>query len=97
MKKSEALIQKISEQFRVSPATSKAIYEAVNKYDWECFCSQMGDYDHPEERTAALKKLNSFKGCYSPHFQKTINEIQAYMEASKEYNIHEMDKEMEDK
>ena len=90
MKKSEALIQKISEQFRVSPATAKAIYEAVYNYDREFLFS-------PEEREAALKKLNSFKNCYSPHFQKTINEIQAYMEASEEYNIHEMDKEMEDK
>lgn len=53
MKRSEAYIEEISKKFRMSPATAKAVYEAINKYDSDMFCSQMGDYDHPEERAAA--------------------------------------------
>ena len=95
MKKSEAYIEKLSKKFWIGIPTMKTIYEAINKYDWDCFCSQMGDYDHPGERVAAAKKLESFKGMYSANVRKTIDEIQEYMKSDDEYNIHEMDKEIE--
>lgn len=96
MKRSEAYIEEISKKFRMSPATAKAVYEAINKYDSDMFCSQMGDYDHPEERAAAEKKLNSFKNCYSETFQKVINQVQDFMKADENYNIHKMNEEMEE-
>lgn len=95
MKKSEAYIEKISKNFRVSTATAKVIYEAVNKYDWACFTSQMADdSDKPGERVEAEKALNRVKNQYSPEFQKVINAIQESMKTDSEYNIHEMDKEV---
>ena len=96
MKKSEAYIEKLSKKFMVGVPTMKSIYEAINKRDWDVFNSQMGDYDHPGERVAAEKKLNSFKNCYSPHFQKTINAVEDFMKSDDDYNIHEMDKEIEE-
>lgn len=96
MKKSEAYIEKISKEFRLSPATAKLTYEAIFKYDMACFCSFMADYDHPEERVAAEKELNRFKGMYSPEFQKVLNKVQQYMKDDSEYNIHEMDKDVDE-
>lgn len=94
MKRYEVYIQKLAKMFKISEATAKSIYEAINKYDVDVFCSYMADYDHPEERTEALEVLNKFKGLYSTEFQKTINAIQEYMDKDKEdYNIHEMRKE----
>lgn len=95
MKRSEAYIEKISKMFRLSPATAKTVYEEINKYDWACFCSQMGDYDQPGERVAAKKQLDRFKNFYSENFQKVINSVQEYMNNDEEYNIHSMDKEVE--
>lgn len=93
MKRSEAYIEKISKQFKISPATAKVLYDAINKYDWTCFCSYMADSgDKPGERVAAEKELNHVKNQYSTEFQKVINNIQSYMKSDTEYNIHEMDK-----
>ena len=94
MKKSEAYIEKLSMMFKTSLATTKVIYDAINTYDWKCFCSQMGDYDHPGERVEAEKELDRVKNQYSPEFQKVIDNIQSYMSSDTEYNIHEMDKEV---
>ena len=44
MKKSEAYIEKISKEFRLSPTTAKLTYEAIFKYDMACFCSYMALY-----------------------------------------------------
>lgn len=96
MKKKEAYIEKLSKKFMVGIPTMKSIYEAINKRDWDVFSSYMGDYDHPGERVAAGKKLNSFKSCYSPHFQKTINEVEDFMKSDNDYNIHKMDEEIEE-
>jgi hypothetical protein len=96
MKKSEAYIEKISKEFRLSPATAKVTYDAINKYDWECFNSLMGDFDHPGERVAAEKELNKFKNLYSPEFQKVLNKVQQYMKDDTEYNIHEMNKDVDE-
>lgn len=30
--------------------TVKEVFEIINEYDWAVFCSQMGDYDHPNDR-----------------------------------------------
>lgn len=95
MKRSEAYIEKISKQFKISSATAKVIYDAINKYDWTCFCSYMADSgDKPSERVEAEKELNRVKNQYSTEFQKVINNIQSYMKSDTEYNIHEMDKEV---
>lgn len=100
MKKSEAYIEKISKEFRLSPATAKLTYEAVFKYDMACFWSYMSDYDHPRERVQARvdaeRELNKFKGMYSPEFQKVLNKVQQYMKDDPEYNIHEMDKDVDE-
>lgn len=95
MKKSEAYIEKISKNFKISPATAKVIYDAINKYDWACFISYMADDgDRPGERVEAEKALNRVKNQYSPEFQKVINAIQESMKTDSDYNIHEMDKEV---
>ena len=95
MKRSEVYIEKISKQFKISPATAKVLYDAINKYDWTCFCSYMADSgDKPGERVEAEKELNRVKNQYSTEFQKVINNIQSYMKSDTEYNIHEMDKEV---
>lgn len=96
MKKREVYIEKISKEFRISLATAKDIYEAINKYDYACFCSYMGDYDYPQERVAAEKDLNRFKNFYSFNFQKVINKVQEFMKNDSEYNIHEMNKDVDD-
>lgn len=38
--------------------TVEHIFQIINKRDWADFCSQMGDYDHPEERVFAEKEMN---------------------------------------
>ena len=43
----------------VDRKTIEVIFEAINKRDWEVFCSQMGDYDHPSERVQAEKDLEA--------------------------------------
>lgn len=96
MKKSESYIEKISKEFRLSPATAKVTYDAINKYDLECFNSLVGDSNNLEERVAAEKELNKFKNLYSPEFQKVINKVQAFMVNDLEYNIHEMDKDVDE-
>ena len=96
MKKSEAYIEKIAKEFRLSPATAKVTYDAINKYDMAVFCSYMADYDCPGERVAAEKELNKFKGLYSPEFQKVINKVQQFMKDDEEYNIHEMNKDVDE-
>ena len=96
MKKSEAYIEKISKEFRLSPTTAKLTYEAVFKYDMACFCSYMAEYGQPQERVDAEKELNKFKGMYPPEFRKVLNKVQQYMKDDPEYNIHEMDKEVDE-
>ena len=56
----------------------------------------MADYDHPEERVKAKQVLDSKKSNYSEEFQKTFDKIQTFMKDDwREYNIHEMLKEVE--
>lgn len=92
MKRSEAYIQKLSEQYHISPATAKVIYEALDTYHKSTVVCT------PEEKAAAEKKLASFKNCYSSHFQsKVINEIQSRMLIDSDYVEHNMNEELEDK
>lgn len=94
MKRSEAYINKLAEMFNISTVVASTIYHAINEYDWTVFCSYMGDYDHPRERVAAEEQLNSFKNSCSPEMQELIDSIQKYMDSDKEYNIHNMDREL---
>jgi plasmid replication initiation protein len=71
MTKKENFISMMAKEFRLSDATSKAIYEASDKL-------------FKENDTA---KYNSFKNCYSPHFQKVIEAATQYMKDSNEYSI----------
>ena len=95
MTKKEAYIQKISSNFRISEATAKDVYEIINKYDCDVFCSYMADYDHPEERAAAKQVLERRRGHYSETFQKIFDSIQDFMSKDEEYNIHKMNEEVE--
>ena len=95
MKRSEAYINLLSKKFFVSPATAKVIYEAVDTYAREVFCSYMSDAgDRPDERVAAAKKFDKFKNLYSAEFQKTIMAIFKFMDKDPDYNIHKMDEEI---
>lgn len=58
MTNKEKLIDIIQFETGHSKDDIEKIFEAVNKYEGACFCSQMGDYDHPEERIAAKRVLN---------------------------------------
>lgn len=92
MKRSEAYIQKLSTQYRISPATAKVTYEALDAYHKSTVVCT------PEEKATAEKKLAGFKNCYSSHFQsKVINEIQTRMLTDSDYVGHDMNEEMEDK
>ena len=42
----------------VDRKTVEVCFEIVNKYDWACFISQMGDYDHPAERRHAKEVMD---------------------------------------
>lgn len=89
MKRSEAYIQRLSEKYHISPATAKAIYDAVHTFNT---AARSSDYE------AAAKKLNSFKSCYSPYFQKeVIDKIEAFMQKDPNYCFKNMNEEMEDK
>ena len=59
MTKREKLIGMLAEGVAsVDRKTVETIFQIYNEYDWACFCSQMGDYDHPGERVAAEKEMN---------------------------------------
>lgn len=96
MKKYEVYIKKLAKKFNISEATATEVYKIINEYDWAVFISYMADYDHPEERVKAEKVLNEKRSHYSEEFQKTFDKIQKFMKEDwKEYNIHEMLKEVE--
>lgn len=96
MKKYEVYIKKLAKEFNISEATAADVYKIINEYDWADFISYMADYDHPEERVKAKKVLNEKRSHYSEEFQKTFDKIQKFMKEDwKEYNIHEMLKEVE--
>lgn len=42
----------------VDKKTVEVCFEIVNKYDWAAFCSQMGNYDYPEERREAKETMD---------------------------------------
>ena len=79
MTKKENFISMMAKKFRLSDATSKAIYEASDKL--------FKDKD--------TLKYNSFKNCYSEHFQKVIEEATLFMQESPEYSVDgHMDEEL---
>lgn len=95
MKRREVLIQKIAKTFNISEETAADIYKIVNEFDWKVFCSYMGDYDHPEERTEARQELLAKRNNYSESFRETFDEIETFIHNWEEYNIHKMNEEVE--
>lgn len=58
MTNKEFLINQLAEGFpSITKEAVQEIYKMINEKDWKDFCSQMGDYDHPEERRQAEKEL----------------------------------------
>lgn len=93
MKKSEAYISLLAKEFGIPVETADGIYKAINKFDWEVFCSYMADYDHPEERKAAREKLNSIREKYDTEL---FDKIQDYMSDDNNYSIHHMEEEVDE-
>lgn len=61
----EKMIEMICLETGYSKNVIETIVTEIEKYDYACFVSQMGDYDHPEERKEARmilnEKLNAFE------------------------------------
>lgn len=59
MTKKDKLIDMLADGIStVDRRTVEEIFIIINEKDWAVFCSQMGDYDHPEERIEAKKVMN---------------------------------------
>lgn len=88
MKVWQKYVKKISEKFNISEDYAEKVYKIINKYDWAVFRSYMADdRDHPEERERAKKeKDEGFAGLNT----KLAVDIEKYMHADIEYNIHHM-------
>ncbi len=95
MKRSEVYIKNLSKNFNIPEDIAAHIYNEINRYDWTVFCSYMGDYDHPEERTAAENKLAKTREALAEEYREIFDNIQKFMSNDREYNIHKMDKEVE--
>ena len=68
----------------VTKEAVKEIFEMVNKKDWKDFCSQMGDYDHPEERIEARKELENSKEKFvagNSVLESAFNYIQTHLDS----------------
>lgn len=51
----EHLIEMLQKETKVSLGEVSELFDIINEYEWSCFCSYMGDYDHPGERVQAKK------------------------------------------
>ena len=58
MTKKEHLLEMLRKETNLSSGAVLDLFEIINKYDWDVFCSYMGDYDHPGERVEAEKVLD---------------------------------------
>lgn len=100
MTNEEKIIQMISRKVFDEIEVVTAIYKAVNKYDWDCFCSQMGDYDHPEERVEARKVFSETVKNFEPFVVCKIWELLADKNAKigifYSEHFHSMSKEFEE-
>lgn len=68
----EYLLEEIRKETGLSNGAVLDIFEIINEYDWKVFCSQMGDYDHPEERETAKKILDEKLSSYSKRTWKKV-------------------------
>lgn len=58
MTKKEHLIDLIKQKYsEYSQELIEKIFDIINKKDWAVFCSQMGDFDYPDERVAVREKM----------------------------------------
>ena len=98
MTNKDFLLQMIEQQTGISIDVVSEIFSIINEYDWKVFCSQMGDYDHPEERIQAKKVLDEKLSHYDESEWKKVWEL---LEESGEIhnfyfsNFHNMNKEKE--
>ncbi len=72
MTNKDFLLQMIEQQTGISINIVSEIFSIINEYDWKVFCSQMGDYDHPEERVQAKKVIDEKLSHYNESEWKKV-------------------------
>lgn len=75
MTKKENLIQMLSKEFNEEVSKVEKGFEIINKREWAIFCSYMGDYDHPEERTQAEKDFEKESEEFDKEFMQKMDKI----------------------
>lgn len=68
----EHLIEMLQKETKLSSGGVLDLFNIINEYDWSCFCSYMGDYDHPEERVQAKKVLDEKLSHYQENDWKKV-------------------------
>ena len=92
----EYLIEQIQSKTKLSIGAVTDLFEIIDNYNWKVFESQMGDYDHPEERISAKKVLDEKLQCYrEEEWKKVWNLLNGNSETALFYddNFHKMDEE----
>lgn len=75
MTNKEKIIEIICEESGCDVSVVSRVFEIVNKKDWADFCSEMGDYDHPEERVQAEKVFDLQIAKYADELDLSSSEI----------------------
>lgn len=68
----EHLIEMLQKETKVSLGGVSELFDIINEYEWSCFCSYMGDYDHPGERVQAKKVLDEKLSHYPERTWKKV-------------------------
>lgn len=85
----EYLLEEIRKETKLSCGAVFDLFKIINQYDWTCFCSQMADYDQPQERLHAKKILDEKLISYQEKdWKKVWNLLKGPGEISKFYNSH---------
>lgn len=94
------LLEKIQKETKLSSGAVTDLFEIINDYDWACFCSYMGDYDHPSERVQAKKVLDEkLKNYQEEDWKKVWNlleENEGYIRSFYNKHFHSMSDKFEE-
>jgi hypothetical protein len=89
MTNKEHLIEILQKETKLSMSGVSDIFEIINEYDWAVFCSQMADFDCPNERIQAKKVLDEKLSHYREEDWKKIwSLLNDCCEAHYFYNNH---------
>lgn len=81
----DEFIDSVAKKFNVDFDTAKKMLAEKKKYDLACFCSYMGDYDHPSERRDAE---NTFRKVFPTICDINVDEFSDYIDTCDDYKDH---------